>query len=67
MPSDFSARLRAARAKAGLSQPQLAEKASMSVGVLRGLEQGRRTNPSLSTLTALATALGITITELTGR
>lgn len=67
MTSGFASRLRAARAKAELSQPQLAEKASMSVGVLRGLEQGRRTNPSLSTLTALATALGITITELTGR
>ena len=63
----FATRLREARLKAGLSQPQLAERAGMPVGSIRNLEQGVRADPRLSTLSALASALGLTVTGLVGK
>jgi len=56
--SNFGQRLRELRERAGLTQPQLAEKAGMSKAGVADLEQGRR-EPSWATAIALADALGV--------
>jgi len=56
--------IRRARKHAQLSQEELARRAGMSLTGLAGLEQGGRKDPHLSTLTKLASALGITVPEL---
>jgi transcriptional regulator with XRE-family HTH domain len=61
----FGVRLAVLRKAAGFSQPQLAEAAGVSVGTLRGWEQGRR-EPLASAVCALARALGVTADELLG-
>lgn len=61
--SDLSARLRAFRAGAGLSQPQLAERAGLTVGAVRQIEQGRRKRLYGETLLALADALGVKVED----
>lgn len=62
--TSFASCLRAARAKAGLTQERLASESGVSLATIRNLEQGHRGDPRLSTLTALARALGLTISEL---
>lgn len=62
----FAERLARLRDASGLSQAALADKASVPLGTLRNLEQGQRVNPRLTTLAALARALGMGIDELTG-
>jgi transcriptional regulator with XRE-family HTH domain len=62
----LAARLRSARKRAGLSQPELAERSGVPLQTLRQLEQGRRTDPYLSTVAHLAVALGVTIDHLAG-
>jgi transcriptional regulator with XRE-family HTH domain len=57
----FGLRLKELRTAAGLSQPQLAEKAGMSKGGLAHIEQGIR-EPAWSTVVALAAALGVDCT-----
>ena len=52
------------RAK-GLSQPQFAEAAGVSVGALRNWEQGRRL-PYIDAAYRVAQALGITVDQLIG-
>lgn len=56
--SDFGEKLRAARAAAGLSQSQLAEKSGIPLGTLREYEQNRR-EPLLSKACKIAVALGM--------
>src|SRR5579859_3364835 len=51
--------LRGYRQAAGLTQHELAERAGLSLGSVRDLEQGRTRQPAGHTLTALATALGL--------
>jgi transcriptional regulator with XRE-family HTH domain len=46
------------------SQNQLALRAGLSPGLVQSLEQGRRTDPRLSTLMKLAAALEVTLDEL---
>src|SRR5215216_6556382 len=58
-PPAFGRLLRHYRRTAGLSQEVLAERAGLSVDAVAALERGRRTAPRLSTLTLLATALGL--------
>ena len=48
-----------ARRAAGLTQQQLADQASVSVGAVRDLEQGRTARPRLATADALALVLGL--------
>jgi transcriptional regulator with XRE-family HTH domain len=55
--------IRRLRAAAGLSLADLAAAADVSKTTLHGLEQGEG-NPTLSTLWALATALGVSLGEL---
>lgn len=52
------------RRRSGLTQEQLAERADVSVSVIRKLERGDRDSAALPTLRKLATALGITTVEL---
>lgn len=54
------------RRVAGLSQEQAAERAGMSVDVIRKLEQGRKKSARLPTLHAIAKGLGVELTTLLG-
>ena len=62
----LAARLKAARAAAGLSQPQLAERAGVPLPTVRSLEQGQRTKVWLETAAKLARALGVSLDDLAG-
>ena len=55
-------RVRSLRLVAGVTQERLAEKAGISLKHLGELERGR-SNPTLSSLEALATALGVSLFE----
>jgi transcriptional regulator with XRE-family HTH domain len=59
-------RLRELRTAAGLTQQTLAVKAGLSVSVVAHIESGRIPDPRLSTLRALAKALGASLDELAG-
>jgi transcriptional regulator with XRE-family HTH domain len=54
-------RLKALREAAGLTQQQLATRAGLSVSNLSQLEQGQKEDPRISTLIALAGAMGISV------
>jgi transcriptional regulator with XRE-family HTH domain len=58
--------LKRLRARAGLTQQQLADRAGLSIALVLGLEQGKRDNPRLDTLRKLARGLGCTVGELVG-
>jgi transcriptional regulator with XRE-family HTH domain len=58
-------RIRAKRLLAGLTQAELANRAGLSSIAL--VELGYRKNPTIRVISAIATALGITIDELIGR
>lgn len=60
----FASRLRELREAAGLTQPQLAERAGMTRDGISHLEQGRR-KPSWETVLALCAALGVDCTAFT--
>jgi transcriptional regulator with XRE-family HTH domain len=65
---DIGTALRAARAQRGWTRDQLADRAGVSVAAIAQIESGRRRDVRLSTLTALATALDVSLDELvTGR
>lgn len=57
-------RVRALRLKAGMTQQQLAVAAKVPVSGVAQLEQGVTSDPRLSTLRALAKALGVTLDAL---
>ena len=59
-------RLKAARLKAGLSQSELAEKASLNLRTLQAYEQGKKTldNANLATILKIALACGCVIEEI---
>jgi len=59
-------RLKALREDAGMSQQSLAVSAGLSVSLVSQIERGSRVDPRMSTITALAGALGITLDELVG-
>lgn len=65
----IGARIRSLRLERGLTLPQLAEKAEVSIGLLSQLENSEEgvANPSLQTLRKIATALGVTIADLLGK
>ena len=54
----FAAKLKAIRARLGLTQGQLARKAGLHLGAVFKLEQGQR-EPAWSTVQALCKALGV--------
>ncbi len=57
-------RIRELRTAAGMSQQALAMAAGLSMSVVSQLEQGYRDDPRISTVAAIARALGVTIDEL---
>lgn len=58
MSEHFAFRLRELRKAAGLTQPELAERAGVSAKAIANLEQGIR-EPAWSSVLALAGALGV--------
>jgi transcriptional regulator with XRE-family HTH domain len=58
--------LRRRRKALGLTQDALAERARLSTHYISAIENGRIKDPSLSTLAALAKALGTNVGELVG-
>jgi transcriptional regulator with XRE-family HTH domain len=60
----ISRKVKALRETAGLSQQALAMAAGISISVVSQLEQGTKTDPRLSTLQALAKALGVEVCTL---
>jgi transcriptional regulator with XRE-family HTH domain len=61
----ISVRLKTLRERAELTQQDLAVKAGLSVAVVSQIEQGKIADPRLSTLRALAEALGVDCNTLT--
>lgn len=59
----IASNVRALRSQRGLTLDVLAARSSVSKGMLVQVEQGR-TNPSVSTLTRIASALGVTVARL---
>jgi transcriptional regulator with XRE-family HTH domain len=57
-------RLKALREAAGLSQQEVATRAGISLSVVFQLEQGKRKDPKLSTLVALAEGLSMDVGRL---
>ncbi len=58
-PAPFGALLLRLRAAAGLTQEQLAARASLSPGAISALESGKRRTPRFATVELLATALAL--------
>lgn len=56
-------RLREVRQQAGLTQPELGERAKMAAAEISKIENGRRT-PTLETLERLGKALGVTVQDI---
>lgn len=61
--TDFGARLRGLRQKAGLTQEDLADRAGLSVNGISALERGTRRQPYPHTVRMLADALGLSELE----
>lgn len=61
---DLGERIKILRLEAGLSLPDLADKAGISKSVLFQLETSDSPNPSLETLQKIAKALGVTLAAL---
>ena len=59
-------RLKELRALAGLTQQELATKAGLSISGVVQVELGKIPDPRVSTLAALARALGCTVDDLLG-
>ncbi len=64
--SDLGKRIRAARKSAGLSQEALARRAELSLNSMGSLERGEALDPHISTLSGIADALGVPVSELLG-
>jgi transcriptional regulator with XRE-family HTH domain len=60
-------RIKALREKAGVSQQTIAVAAGLSVSMVAQMEQGKKEDPRLSTLSAIADALAVSLDELAGR
>ena len=63
---DIGTRIRDLRKDAELSQEALACRADLSLNGVALLEQGRQTDPRISTVHRLADALGVSIQRLLG-
>jgi transcriptional regulator with XRE-family HTH domain len=66
-PIPLARRLQELRRAAKMSQPELASRSGVSLSLLAKLEQGVADNPRLSTLRALARALGVSLDMLAGQ
>jgi len=61
---DIGKRIRAERKAQGLSQDVLARRADVNLAVINRLERGASTDPHITTLVAIADALGVPVTAL---
>lgn len=61
--SGFGDAVRRARTAAGLTQEELADRASLDRSYIGGVERGDR-NPTLSVIEKIAEGLGLTLAEL---
>ena len=59
----FGKRVRELRLAKGLSQEELSDRANMHRTYLGGIERGER-NPALKNISAIAEALGVSLSEL---
>ena len=64
---DIGRALRTLRERRGWTRETLAHHAGVSWAAIAQIEAGRRPNPRLSTLAALADALGVSVDQLSGR
>lgn len=64
--TDIGSRLRSLRESKKLTQQQLATAAGLSLSVLSRIEYGGTPDPRISTLRALAKALGVSLDDLAG-
>jgi transcriptional regulator with XRE-family HTH domain len=62
--SDLARHVRQLREAAGMSQQALAIAAGLSISVVTQLEQGTKADPRISTVVALAKALGVSVDAL---
>lgn len=60
----IAVRLKELRVTAGMSQQSLAVAAGLSVSLVSQIERGSRSDPRISTTSALAKALGVTLDSL---
>jgi transcriptional regulator with XRE-family HTH domain len=65
-PQQLAARLRELRRRRQLTQEALAEAADVSCKTIRRIEQGGGVSPALITLEKLASAFGLTASEMLG-
>ncbi|PRP98524.1 helix-turn-helix transcriptional regulator [Enhygromyxa salina] len=65
-PQQLAARLRELRGRRELTQEALAEAADVSGKTIRRIEQGRGISPTLVTLEKVASAFGLTASEMLG-
>jgi transcriptional regulator with XRE-family HTH domain len=59
-------KLKALREAHGLTQQELAFQSGLSISIIAQIEQGGKVDPRISTVNALAKALGVGIQDLTG-
>jgi transcriptional regulator with XRE-family HTH domain len=60
--AQFGSRLRALRKQAGLTQPELAERAELASETISRMETGKWSNTTIEVVERLATALGVALT-----
>jgi transcriptional regulator with XRE-family HTH domain len=60
----FSRLVKELRDAAGITQQELATRAGLSISLVTQIEQGSKADPKLSTLHALAQALGVDVAAL---
>src|SRR5262245_5325820 len=65
-PTDFGNKLAELRTRKRWTQRELANRSNLSQGLIESLEEGRRTNPKLTTCRKLSHALAISMDELLG-
>jgi transcriptional regulator with XRE-family HTH domain len=64
---ELGATVKRLREEAAMTQQQLAVKAGLSMSGLGSIEQGLKPDPRLSTVVALADALGVSLDKLVGK
>ena len=62
--SNLARRVRDIRESKAMTQQQLAVAAGLSLSLVSAIEQGTRGDPKMSTVAALARALGVDVAEL---
>jgi len=65
-PTRLSTLLKRRRDARGMTQAELAKKATVAQGYISALEAGEKRNPSVAVIKKLAKALGVPVTELLG-